>query len=103
LRTGFELDQTRQQVFHHMAQSESLTLQRADSHTLPQVSGGKHQRCSGMGVLQPRCVGMGLFTHNHLSSSSIRVYLCFGSWARSGLVVLSDVVATVSAIGKNIQ
>ena len=43
------------------------------------------------------------FTCNRLSSSSIWVYLCFGSWACSGLVVLSDVVAAVSAIGKNIQ
>ena len=43
------------------------------------------------------------FSCNHLSSSSIQAYLCFGSWARSGLVVLSDVVATVSGVGKNIQ
>ena len=43
------------------------------------------------------------FTHNRLSSSSIRAYLCFGSWARSGLVILSDVVAAVSGVGKNIQ
>ena len=43
------------------------------------------------------------FTRNHLSSSSIWAYLCFGSWAHSGLVVLSDVVAAVSGVGKNIQ
>ena len=43
------------------------------------------------------------FTCNCLSSLSIQVYLCFGSWAHSGLVVLSDVVAAVSGVGKNIQ
>ena len=43
------------------------------------------------------------FTCNCLSSSSIQAYLCFGSWAHSGLVVLSDVVAAVSGVGKNIQ
>ena len=38
-----------------------------------------------------------LFTRNSLSPSLIRAFLCFGSWARCGLVVFDDVVAAVSA------
>jgi len=36
------------------------------------------------------------FTRNSLSPSSIRAFLCFGSWSRCGLVVFDDVVAAVS-------
>jgi len=37
------------------------------------------------------------FARNSLSPSSIRAFLCFGSWSRCGLVVLDDVVAAVTA------
>jgi hypothetical protein len=36
------------------------------------------------------------FTRNSLSPSSIRAFLCFGSWACCGLVVFEDVVAAVT-------
>ena len=36
------------------------------------------------------------FTCNSLSSSLIRAFLCFGSWAQCGLVVFDDVVAAVT-------
>ena len=36
------------------------------------------------------------FSHNSLSPHSIRAFLCFGSWARCGLVVFEDVVAAVT-------
>jgi hypothetical protein len=36
------------------------------------------------------------FTRNSLSPSSIRAFLCFGSWARCGLVVFEDVVTAVT-------
>jgi hypothetical protein len=37
------------------------------------------------------------YSRNSLSPSSVRAFLCFGSWARCGLVVLDDVVASVNA------
>jgi hypothetical protein len=37
------------------------------------------------------------FSRNSLSPSSIRAFLCFGSWSRCGLVVLEDVVDAVTA------
>ncbi len=36
------------------------------------------------------------FARNGLSPSSIRAFLCFGSWARCGLVVFDDVVTAVT-------
>ena len=36
------------------------------------------------------------FSHNSLSPSSIRAFLCFGSWSCCGLVVLDDVVGAVT-------
>lgn len=36
------------------------------------------------------------FTRNSLSSSSIRAFLCFGSWSRCSLVVFGDVLAAMS-------
>jgi hypothetical protein len=36
------------------------------------------------------------FSRNSLSSSSIQAFLCFGSWARCGLVVFDDVVTAVT-------
>jgi hypothetical protein len=36
------------------------------------------------------------FARNSLSPSSIQAFLCFGSWARCGLVVFDDVVAAVT-------
>ena len=36
------------------------------------------------------------FARNSLSPSSIRAFLCFGSWARCGLVVFDDVVTAVT-------
>lgn len=35
------------------------------------------------------------FSRNSLSPSSIRAFLCFGSWARCGLVVMNDVVVAI--------
>jgi hypothetical protein len=35
------------------------------------------------------------FAHNSLSPSSIRAFLCFGSWSRCGLVLFSDVLEAV--------
>jgi hypothetical protein len=36
------------------------------------------------------------FSRNGLSPSSIRAFLCFGSWARCGLIIFDDVLAAVS-------
>ncbi|KAF8223900.1 hypothetical protein L208DRAFT_1314790, partial [Tricholoma matsutake] len=40
------------------------------------------------------------FTRNSLSSSLVQAFLCFGSWARCGLVMFDDVVAAVLARSK---
>jgi hypothetical protein len=39
------------------------------------------------------------FSRNGLSPSSIQAFLCFGSWARCGLVIFDDVLAAVSGKG----
>jgi hypothetical protein len=38
------------------------------------------------------------FTRNRLSASSIRAFLCLGSWGRSNLVLFEDVVSAVKEI-----
>jgi hypothetical protein len=40
------------------------------------------------------------FARNGLSPSSIRAFLCFGSWSRCGLVLFSDVLEAVSLKSK---
>lgn len=40
------------------------------------------------------------FTRNRLSASSIRAYLCLGSWGRNDLILLEDVVAAVRGNSK---
>lgn len=36
------------------------------------------------------------FTHNRLSPSTIRAYLCLGAWGRCDLLVMEDLLAAVT-------
>ena len=40
------------------------------------------------------------FTHNRLHPSSIRAFLCLGSWGRNDLILFEDVLAAVKANSK---
>ena len=41
------------------------------------------------------------FTQNHLHASSIRAFLCLGSWGRNDLIFFEDVLAAVKAGSKS--
>jgi hypothetical protein len=41
-----------------------------------------------------------LFTRNRLRASSIRAFLCLGSWGRHDLIFLEDVLTAVKANSK---
>jgi len=40
------------------------------------------------------------FTRNRLSASSIRAFLCLGSWGRNDLILFEDVLAAVKGNSK---
>ncbi|KAG1820755.1 hypothetical protein EV424DRAFT_1303065, partial [Suillus variegatus] len=43
------------------------------------------------------------FTRNRLQGSSIRAFLCLGSWARHDLILFEDLVAAVKTNSKRKQ